>query len=365
MKTIPAYKYISQEWHQLEHERVFAAHWIFLGLKTELAGLRYLGVMIGNVGIILQLDARGVPRAFRNVCSHRSSRLCDLGVHEGIIRCPYHGWSYDRQGIPINVPSMSAFPQVISNPSDYRLEEYPCEAAGQFIFAKLKRQGPSLQDYLGNQYDFIVSASEGFSSLTDIFEETLDANWKVAVENALEGYHVPLVHSRTFMEVDGMDNRSTAPVFDVTDNLHSSLQHAANEDWIRRFARIERQIGTWPGRFEGYTHRLIFPNLTVTSFMGYSYHIQVFNPERVGSTRVVSRTMGVKFKESSEVGQRMIKKIYEDGHEFTRRVFKEDAEICKEVQFGLEQSPKIVAFGQGIEDRVKHFHHAYMSLLQS
>jgi phenylpropionate dioxygenase-like ring-hydroxylating dioxygenase large terminal subunit len=357
---IPAINYISPQRHQDELNTIFSKNWIFVGLKLELKGLCHLGVRIGERELVVQLDAEFKPRAYRNVCSHRLSRLCKEGLHTGPVRCPYHGWVYDRQGIPIGIPSKASFPEVIANPLQFRLHEYSCEMVGEFIFIRIATEGLSLQASLGQEYDFLLKVSRSMSHITDSFESTVEANWKVVIENALEGYHVPAVHSQTLMQSEGMGREETLPVFFMDDDLHSNLEHAADSNWLRRFTRTEKQIGQWPWRFEHYTHHHVFPNLTITSFMGYSFHIQLFQPKSHETTIVRSQTLGVTFKNTSVMGEKMLEKIYEDGNIFTRHIFSEDATICKEVQAGLRQAERLPVFGNHIEDRVKHFQSAYL-----
>lgn len=352
--------YIDPRHSATEFDELFKRSWIFTGLRLELQGLSHQGFKIGNTNLLLQCDRQHIPRAFLNVCSHRHAQLCELGKHNGPVRCPYHGWVYDREGVPVGIPQKQAFPQVVAEPDQFRLTEFACETAGQFIFVRLSPEGPSLRDYLGSQYDFLLRASQGMSSVQDEFRKDVAANWKVVIENSLEGYHVPAVHSGTLMQVDGMDRAETAPRFFLQDQLHSHLEHAANPEWLSRFARMESKIGQWPWRFEHYTHHFIFPNLTVTSFMGYSFHIQRFEPTAVDRTTVHSRTAGVEFINATEAGTKMMEHIYADGHAFTRRVFEEDGEICRKVQAGLQGAVRLAILGEGIEDRVKHFQQAYL-----
>lgn len=361
---IPSLNYYTDSAFNEEMDTLFKQCWIFVGLKLELQGLSHAGKQVGKHNLVIQLDAEGNARAFRNVCSHRSSRLCKPGVHSGAIRCPYHGWVYDRTGKPINIPIKQSFPQVVENPESYKLQEFSCETVGQFIFVRLSDEGLDLRQYLGNEYDFLLKISHSMNKCEDSFNVGVQANWKVVIENSLEGYHVPAVHSKTFLVADGMGKSETAPVFNVSDPLHSHLIHDADQAWVKRFSRIERQIGKWPWRFENYTHHHIFPNLTVTSFMGYSVHVQLFHPLAADQTEVYSQTIGVKFEEASPAGAKMIEKIYQDGHSFTRKIFAEDGEICQEIQAGIKQAFKLPVFGLGLEERVQHFHQAYSSIFK-
>ena len=348
----------------LEYEYLFHQSWSFVGLAFELEGLSHRGVKIGKTSVIIQQDKNGKPRAYLNVCSHRHSQICDAGLHKGALRCPYHGWVYDREGIPTGIPQPQAFPEVVADKSAHRLKEFACETAGEFIFVRLSDHGPSLEEYLGQEYAFLVQASSGMSNLLDEFRLDVDANWKAVIENSLEGYHVPAVHNQTFMKVEGMASGHQAPVDNLVHTLHSHILHPADPEWLANFERrVEPKLGKWAWRFPHYTHRLIFPNLTVTSFLGYSFHIQRFEPTAVDRTTVHSRTVGVNFENQSPVGAKMIEQIYADSKIFTDRVFTEDADICRSVQQGLNSAERLAVIGLGIEDRVLHFQRAYHSLM--
>lgn len=359
----PACYRSEEHYKKIELNSIFKQSWLFAGLMLELEGKTHRGLRLGNTELLLQRDDQGQPRAFLNACTHRHAQLCKPGLHRGSVRCPYHNWVFDKQGLPTGIPAKSCFAQVTAAPEQYRLSEFACEAVGQFIFVRLSSDGPSLRDYLGNQYAFLERASKGMDGVLDEFQQDVDANWKVVIENSLEGYHVPAVHARTFGGADGMSREAQAAIFFLGDPLHSHLEHAANADWVARFARTERKIGQWPWRFEHYTHHLIFPNLTITSFMGYSFHVQRFDPLAVNRTNVHSRTVGVRFSNSTEVGAKMVERIYADGHAFTRKVFAEDADICATVQAGVEQANRPAVLGVGIEDRVAHFQRAYLSTM--
>jgi len=343
-----------------EYAAIFNKTWSFVGLLFELEDQLHLGTTIGATNIIIQVDKSGKPRAFLNVCSHRHSQLCDNGLHHGPLRCPYHGWSYDREGVPVGIPQSRAFPEVIADPRSFKLNEFACETAGQFIFVKLSAEGPALHEFLGEEYDFLVRASAGMAYVDDEFRKNVAANWKVLIENSLEGYHVPAVHNKTFMQVEGMQKGIEAPVDHLEDPLHSSITHPAEPDWLERFSRrTEPKIGQWAWRFPWYTHHFIFPNLTITSFLGYSFHIQRFEPTDVDVTTVHSRSVGVHFNNQNAVGAKMIEQIYSESKRFTQRVFDEDGDICLRVQNGLNNAVNRAMIGNGIEARVMHFHEAY------
>ncbi|MBU3621836.1 aromatic ring-hydroxylating dioxygenase subunit alpha [Polynucleobacter sp. CS-Odin-A6] len=339
---------------------MFENIWIFACMKQDLDLKSHYGFRVGTKDILIQLDESNTPRAFINSCSHRGSLLCEEGRHSGRVRCPYHGWVYDTEGIPIGIPSKSCFPEVVANPRGFKLNEVSCKEAGNFIFVSLAERPTLLNEFLGKEYDFLESISLGLSNVILEFSKSVQANWKVLIENSLEGYHVPMVHQNTFLVADGMGESIKDISTNFDSNYHSSMNHLANQGWLNSFEnKFSKKIGHWPFRTNYYTHHHIFPNLTITSFLGYSFHVQNFKNVSHDLTKVHSRTFSTIFKNQNEVGAKLIKKIYEDSSQFTSKVFDEDTFICEKVQRGLKNAKNQLVLGNGLEERVLHFQKAY------
>jgi len=353
--------YCSEAHFTSELATLFRNCWSFVGLRFELTDNMHRGITVADTEVIIQLDKIGQPHAYLNVCTHRHSRLCRHGVHKNPMRCPYHDWIFNREGVPTGIPQPEAFPSVTADPEKYRLRAFSCETAGEFIFVRLSETGPTLRDYLGDQFDFLEQISESMFGVIDEFHKDVAANWKVAIENALEGYHVPAVHDATLMQIHGMEKTAGAPKDFIADSPHSYMNHPADPTWIAHFKKMEHKTGQWKTRNEHYTHHLIFPNLTITSFMGYSFHVQRFEPVKVDCTRVHSRIVNVKFEGQNETGRKIIEQIWQQSRDFTYRVFDEDASVCAEIQAGLKSADRVAVIGDGVEERVKHFHRSYIS----
>ena len=127
---IPPRAYVAPGHLEREYAELFRPSWLFAGLMLEFHDGKYQGVLLGDIAVLLQCDDSGRPRAFLNVCSHRHTRLCEPGIHSGKVRCPYHSWVYNREGVPVGIPSKHAFPEVLAEPERYRLREFECEAVG-------------------------------------------------------------------------------------------------------------------------------------------------------------------------------------------------------------------------------------------
>ena len=333
-------------------------------MEDDLGPNSHLGLRVGVKDILIQLAEKNLPKAFINSCSHRGSLLCEEGRQDGRIRCPYHGWVYDKEGIPVGIPSKECFPEVIANPKEFRLQVVQCAKVGKFIFVSLAKNPISLADFLGDQYGFLESISLGLKDVIQDFKKSLHSNWKVVIENSLEGYHVPMVHKKTFLVADGMSKSSEDVTTNLENKYHSSMNNHASPEWIQSFEnKLSKKIGLWPYKNNHYTHHHIFPNTTITSFLGYSFHIQIFKPISHNVTEVYSRTYNTSFKNQSVVGEKLIAKIYEDSKQFTMKVFEEDTLICEKVFRGLSNAKKNLILGQGIEDRVQHFQKAYQTIM--
>lgn len=361
--TRPAH-YVDPDCFQVDRRLVFAASWIFACLASELStDGDFVRVQVAGSDLIVR-NSRGIIRTFANVCSHRHSRLIAEGRGNGPMRCPYHGWVYSHEGIPVGIPFKEQFPQVQADPVAFRLREYATDRIGDFVFVRMAADGIGLSDYLGEQaVAFLVGASTGAGVLLDEFERDVPANWKIVIENSLEGYHVPIVHSRTLGAAAGMGAGYEAVTEDIRSTRHSSMTKRAEPKWLAKWTRISRSIGDWPFRFEHYIHYLIFPNLTITSFLGHSFHVQRFDPLDHRSTQVRSRMLSSRFSGQTEAGRRMIEKIHADSVEFTHRVFAEDLGVCEAVHAGISQAVRPAVLATALEQRVLHFQTAYLAAI--
>jgi phenylpropionate dioxygenase-like ring-hydroxylating dioxygenase large terminal subunit len=347
-----------------ERDRIFARTWCFAGLANEIPEPNdYFLLEHAGLDLIVQ-NCGGVPRAFVNSCSHRHSRIHEEPAGRRRLICPYHGWRYDNEGRPAGIPGRNNFPQVTAQPESFALRRVELERAGHFLFVRVTPGGPPLQRHLGHVWEFLQRASVGLHHRMDHFRGELDTNWKVAIENALEGYHVPMVHNNTLAAIKQFSDKTE----DITDHLprengHSYMVHKASGEWLARWRRYERALGTWPFPFEHYIHQLIFPNLTVTSFMGYSFHIQRFNPDAVGRTSVDSMIYSVQCDGQTEQGAGIMRAVYEEGRQFTRKVFAEDKRACELAYAGVRNASRRAVLGAACEKRIAHFQRAYLRAL--
>lgn len=151
--------------------------------------LDYLGESI----IVVRGDD-GQCRAFANVCRHRGSRLVDgTGGCTKVLTCPYHAWSYDRQGRLVGVPSRGDY--VEFDVADYGLLPVALERWHGFLFVRLEEGLPSVADMMA-PYEAEI-APYRFEELQAIGRVTLrprDLNWKTIADNYSDHLHIPVGH---------------------------------------------------------------------------------------------------------------------------------------------------------------------------
>jgi len=196
----------SREIFELERSALWGRGWLFLGHATELPKpgdfkLRQLG---GRPLIFLR-DAEGEIRAFYNSCPHRGTAVCrEEEGNTKRFRCFYHAWTFDTEGRLVSLPSPEAYPDT----SDFRsrLGLRPVaklETYRDFVFVSYNSEAGSVGDYLGEAADFFDLVAEQSSSgvrvLPGTQRYTARANWKLLVENAMDGYHFAPSHI-TFLE---------------------------------------------------------------------------------------------------------------------------------------------------------------------
>jgi phenylpropionate dioxygenase-like ring-hydroxylating dioxygenase large terminal subunit len=102
--SIPADHYIRDDIFPREMKNIFEPSWLCIGFTEDLKNHNdFITIQIGERGIVVQ-NFHGELRAFRNVCSHRHSRIQTQNCGNRPLQCPYHGWTYNIQGIPTGIP---------------------------------------------------------------------------------------------------------------------------------------------------------------------------------------------------------------------------------------------------------------------
>ena len=190
--TLPAVWYIDERIARLEREQVFGSNWIAVGRADQAADAgQFFTFDLAGEPLIVVRGADHQLRAFYNVCRHHAAAVatapCGVAQH---LRCPYHGWTYGLDGSLKGAPEFAG----VCNFDRAANGLVPVQVARweNFIFVNLNPQAPPLESYLGElRQQISVSSLHFFTRKT----YTLACNWKVYVDNYLDGgYHVPHLH---------------------------------------------------------------------------------------------------------------------------------------------------------------------------
>ncbi|MGH7794064.1 MAG: aromatic ring-hydroxylating oxygenase subunit alpha, partial [Candidatus Binatia bacterium] len=194
--TPPFSWYTDPRIFDLEQRTVFPHSWQFAGRAEQLAEPgRYVTREIAGEPIAIVCGNDGALRSFYNVCRHHAAAV--LTQPQGKVqnlRCPYHGWTYDLKGKLVLTPEFGG----VANFDRSANGLVPVQMAvwQGWVFVKLATGGLALEQFLAS--DLL----ERFESLNlerlrwfDRRSYTLNCNWKVFVDNYLDGgYHVPHIH---------------------------------------------------------------------------------------------------------------------------------------------------------------------------
>lgn len=194
--TIPSPWYFDASIAELEQQSVFGRTWQVAGRIDQVneKGSFFTADVAGEP-IVVARGEDSVLRAFYNVCRHHAAAV--VTEAQGCakqFRCPYHGWTYANDG---TLKGMVEF-EGVCDFDRARNGLVPVSVATweNFVFVNLDRQASPLQDFLGAIPGLVAPLH--LSKNMKFFDRriyTLQCNWKVYVDNYLDGgYHVPHAH---------------------------------------------------------------------------------------------------------------------------------------------------------------------------
>ncbi len=351
--TLPARWYLDPAFLDLERARVFARTWQPIGRRDQ--ALRpgdYFTAEIQGEPLVITRGTDNTLRAFSNVCRHRAGPVARGQGNRKTLQCQYHGWTYDLDGRLLKAPEFDGV-------ADWQPEQVCLPAVavaewGPFIFANLHPAAPPLSEILGAIPDEVQQAGFDIASMALIERRDyeIDCNWKVYIDNYLEGYHIPIAHPGLYRALDYDQYR-------VETHAHYSKQHApmrpqaeppAGHHPDRRLLRGEAE--------EQALYYWLFPNVMLN-----------FYPDNLQLNIILpldhQRTLTIFEWYFRQPGSGAGWESMQQSIAFSDQVQHEDIEICEAVQRGLRSA----SYNQGRfsvqrENGVHHFQsllHQYLT----
>ena len=336
--SLPFAVYSDKSIHDLEMAHIFKNEWVFIVSEQELyqAG-DYFAFTLANEPIAIIRGQDGTVRALSNICRHRGTPLLDEGfgkIEKNII-CPYHAWTYSDEGALKGAPLTG---EIKIDKSAHCLPKFQLESWHGLLFIHLGEHAEPLSQRLEGIDDYLSyfnlpSFKYGYRS--DGIEYW-NSNWKLAMENAMESYHLFKVHKETLETVT-----PTRQAFDIAGSSEWTLTGGEMKDNSSKLMKWFR--GDYPKVFNNYVLISLPPSFVgILTYESLSW-IQVLP---VDSEHCIVRSAGISSVKSS--AEDRIEKAFVDAF------FEEDKVICERVQKGMKstytQGGKLVSMEKVVAD---------------
>jgi len=189
---LPRAFYQTEPLYPLELQKVWYAGWLFAGFAFEIPNPGdYLTFSVDNSPMLVIRDDSGNVRAFHNVCRHRGTQLCrnDTG-HVRAIVCPYHSWTYSRQGELMMCQGMHEG----VDKSKLGLRALHAEVVAGLVYVSFAEKPPAFAPLAEK---FAAAAKpQGFerAKIAKVTDYEVQSNWKLVWENNRECFHCVPCH---------------------------------------------------------------------------------------------------------------------------------------------------------------------------
>ena len=358
---LPNECYTSKDYTLIERKKLFEDKWIVAGVASS----------IPEIGDVKPIDILGMPililrnkqneiKVFHNVCSHRGVKLVSKsGKINSLIRCPYHSWSYSLDGelkaTPhiggMNKHSAEGFDKSKSN-----LKEIRSYIWLDLIMININQNEMSFEEYIKPLSDrwekfWPIKDRELIHHSNDFgyFKLNAKCNWKFAIENYCESYHLPWVHP-------GLNSYSKIEDHYHIQGLPNRFAGQGTVVYNPQFKGKEKlpSFPNWPKDKENIAEYVaLFPNvmLGIHKDHYYAYWIEPINHE------FTLEHMELYYVGEQAAQANKFKSLRKQNHKQWEDIQKEDVDIIQDMQTG-RNSPSYNGgnFSPVMDNPTHHFH---------
>jgi choline monooxygenase len=269
-ETLPVELYTAPEVHALEQQRIFAKSWQYACHESALSKPGdYAVTKAGDIPIIITHGRDGELRGFVNVCRHRLHSIAEENGNKPLLQCPYHGWTYGLDGKLKSAPRSDREPNF--DCSTISLEPVAVERWDQWVFVNPDPNASPLAELTAGirertdeinadlrEYEFQVR-----------YEYTMDCNWKIWAENAVECYHCPTLHRSSFGKT-----YESGPEDYLVDSDDNTIYHRGPIKWLP--ANVD------PRGLKGFRFAFAFPSsfFALDDYVGFVGQVIPLDVER-------------------------------------------------------------------------------------
>ncbi len=335
---LPSGYYLDEGLHAVQNEALFATTWAAIGFGKDVpeVGDVYPVEFLGQP-FFLTRDQSGTVRVYHNICSHRGMILVsEPGKTQGLVRCPYHSWCYDLDGTLRRTPYVGGHDKD-EHPdfetAQHGLREVRSHVQFDVVFVNLSGNAPAFEDTHGKLLDRWSEFKDrplyhGGTHSTLHFE--LEGNWKLAIENFCEAYHLPWVHP-------GLNSYSRLEDhYNIVEPLSYSGQGTTvyNPDLLPGTGKVFPSGKNLSGKWDtGAEYIALFPNVLLGAHRDHFYAIIV---SAEGPHKTGERAEFYFFEpECAGSGYEDLREV---NNETWREVFLEDVFVVEGMQRGRSSS---------------------------
>ncbi|MGI9419148.1 MAG: aromatic ring-hydroxylating oxygenase subunit alpha [Geminicoccaceae bacterium] len=368
---LPNRCYVDPAHFDVEKKRLFDRHWVCIGFGKD----------IPEPGDALPIDHLGTPllalrdqggdiRVFHNVCSHRGMILVDRPTHiRSVIRCPYHSWCYGMDGglkaTPhVGGPGHNAHSAIDRSTLGLR----PVRAVVWFdlIFVDLSGEASDFDSFihpLAKRWSMFDPGELVHAGEHGSFQLDVRCNWKLAVENYCESYHLPWVHPglNSYSKLEDHDNIVEAGLFSGQGTRVYDPKLSDDGRRFPDFASLARSLQTvgdiWRTRAE---YVALYPNLLLGIHRDHFFAIRLepCSPERtIEHVEIYVTGARAPGKAAADDTADLFAKLGAMWHE----VFVEDISVVEGMQRGRASSAFEGGVFSPVMDEATHAFHRWVA----
>jgi choline monooxygenase len=205
---LPAHAYTDAAWFADEQRSIFAGDWVWAGYEHWVADVGDVRPVTVAGQPLLIVRGRDGIEVFHNVCRHRGFLLCEEAGSVPRIRCPYHGWAYGLDGSLQATPYWDGTRK--GGPDDptrdlLHLEVAPSATWAGMVFVHVGKVDRPFADALAPLMRTWAPLDLGRIAHVATRRFEISANWKLVVENFLDFYHLPFIHSQVGSAAAALD----------------------------------------------------------------------------------------------------------------------------------------------------------------
>ncbi len=335
---LPNECYISKDYLNYEKNRIFCDKWTVIGVGSSIpkTGDAKPYNLLG-IPLILMRDKEMKIRVFHNVCSHRGFKLLDKQCSlKNVIRCPYHSWAYNFNGNLIATPHIGGLNNHQSEKFDKaksNLKEVKCRIWMDIIFINLNSNEIDFDEYikpLARRWSKFINKEENklivHSNDYGYFNLDVNCNWKFAIENYCESYHLPTIHP----ELNKVSNINDHYHIQGLPNRFAGQGSAKYEQLIKGNKKFKIFPNWDKNKVRTSEYIALFPNVMIGLHIDHFY---VFWVEPLASNKTREH-MHMYYVGSQSANGEELKELRKENLRFWRDVMLEDIKAIEGMQDG-------------------------------